>query len=372
MNNEAFPHLFSPFQLGGRRLQNRIVMAPMTRSRATGNIPNDLMADYYAQRADAGLIITEGTAPSANGLGYARIPGIFNDAQAAGWKTVVDAVRAAGDAAMFVQLMHTGRISHPLNMPEGAEVVAPSAVAAESTPMYTDAEGMQPLPTPRALRTDELPDVIAEFVHAAKLAIEAGFDGVELHGANGYLLEQFLHPKTNTREDAYGGSADRRARFVLEVVDAVAEAIGADRVGIRLSPYGAFGEMGAYEGVDEAFESLAAELGRRKIAYIHVVDHTALGAPEVPQTVKDAIRQAFGGTIILSGGYDAERAEADLAAGKGELVAFGRPFISNPDLTSRLRNGAALAMPDPNTFYTPGAEGYTDYATADAEEAAVA
>lgn len=362
--NPQYPTLFSPFKLAGRTLKNRIVMAPMTRSRAIGSVPNDLMREYYAQRSGAGLILTEGTSPSPNGLGYARIPGLFNSEQTAAWKKVTEAVHAGG-SAIFVQLMHTGRISHPLNLPQGAEVVGPSDISAASTPMYTDAEGMQPLPAPRALRTDELPDVIAEFVNASKLALEAGFDGVELHAANGYLLEQFLHPATNNRTDAYGGSVEGRLRFILETVRAVSLAIGADRVGIRVSPYGANGEMGAFEGLDETFTQLATELGKLGIAYVHVVDHTAMGAPEVPHAIKDAIRAAFGGTIILSGGYDAERAESDLAEGKGELVAFGRPFLSNPDLPQRMSTGAALTTLDPNTLYTPGAEGYTDYPPAE-------
>ncbi|QBO58812.1 alkene reductase [Chryseobacterium salivictor] len=352
--------LFSPYQLGSITLKNRIVMAPMTRSRATGNIPNDLMAQYYGSRASAGLIITEGTAPSPNGLGYARIPGIYSDGQIAGWKKVTDAVHQAG-GKIFVQLMHTGRISHPLNMPEGAEVIGASPIAAVNTQMYTDQEAMQSLPVPREVATAEIPTIIAEFVHAAKSAVAAGFDGVELHAANGYLLEQFLNTASNQRTDAYGGSIENRNRLVLEAAEAVAAAIGKDKTGIRLSPFGAFGEMLPDETTGEQYAQLAAGLKAIGILYIHVVDHSSMGTPTVPQSVKDAIRKEFGGTIILSGGYDADRAEADLKAGKGDLVAFARPFIANPDLVKKFAAGAALAAPDPDTFYTPGEKGYTDY-----------
>lgn len=360
--------LFSSFNLGPLQLKNRIVMAPMTRSRAIGNVPNELMVKYYADRADAGLIITEGVSPSPNGLGYARIPGLYSEAQIAAWKHVTDAVHAKG-GKIFVQLMHTGRISHPLNLFGSAEIVAPSAIAAANTQMYTDQAGMQPLPEPRALRTDELPDVIHEYVHSAKSAIQAGFDGVELHGANGYLLEQFLNPASNHREDAYGGTPDNRNRFVLEVAAAVADAIGAERTGIRLSPFGAANDMTSNEQTGPQFEALAGGLGKLKLAYLHIVDHSSLEAPAVPQQVKDAMRAAFGGAVILSGGYDTARAEADLNAGKGELVAFGRPFIANPDLVKRLAEGTELSAPDATTFYTPGEAGYTDYPTASAKRA---
>ena len=359
-------HLFSPYTLGNIVLKNRIVMAPMTRSRAIGNVPNDLMVTFYSQRAAAGLLITEGTSPSANGLGYARIPGLYNAAQIAGWKKVTDAVHAKG-GKIFVQLMHTGRITHPLNLPDAAKVVAPSAIAAANTPMYTDAKGMQPLPVPEAITTEGLKETLQEFVHSAKSAIEAGFDGVELHSANGYLLEQFLNPVTNQRTDNYGGTPENRNRFVLEVAAAVAAAIGKDKLGIRVSPFGAFNEIVWDETTEAQFTLLAKGLKDIGIVYMHIVDHSSLGAPVVPQSVKEAIRKNFGGTIILSGGYHAERAEAELAAGKGELVAFGRSFISNPDLVKRFESGEALADPDMNTFYTPGEKGYTDYQAATQE-----
>jgi N-ethylmaleimide reductase len=354
--------LFSPFTLGKLSLKSRIVMGPMTRNRNTPeHTPTPLMVQYYAERATAGLIITEGTAPSPNGLGYARIPGIFSAEQIAAWKTITDAVHAKG-GKIFCQIMHTGRVSHLDNMPKGAEVVAPSAIGLATSKLYVDGKGELPAPTPRALTTAEVSAVIGEFAHAAKAAIEAGFDGVELHGANGYLIEQFLNPASNHRTDEYGGSAVNRNRFAVEVAKAVSLAIGTDRVGIRVSPYGVFNEMeSGYAGEDSQYESLASELKVAGISYIHVVDHSSMGAPAVPQSVKDAIRKAFGGTIILSGGYDATRAEADLVAGKGELVSFSRPFIANPDFPERIAKGIALAQPDFATFYTPGEKGYTDY-----------
>lgn len=352
--------LFTPYKLGNITLKNRIVMAPMTRSRAINNIPNDLMAEYYGSRASAGLIITEGIAPSPNGLGYARIPGVYSDEQIAGWKKVTDAVHADG-GKIFAQLMHTGRISHPLNMPNEAKIIGASAIAASNSEMYTDQQGMQPHPVPEEVPTSDIPSIIEEFVHAAQSAIAAGFDGVELHAANGYLLEQFLNTASNQRKDQYGGSIENRNRLTLEVTEAVANAIGKDKTGIRLSPFGYTNEMMPDEITGEQYAKLAAGLKDKGIVYIHLVDHSAMGAPEVPQSVKDTVKEAFGGTIILSGGYDSARAEADLQAGKGNLVAFGRPFISNPDLVHRLATGEELASPDHTTFYTPGEKGYTDY-----------
>jgi len=350
--------LFEPAQLGPLTLSNRTVMAPMTRSRALGGIPNALMATYYAQRAGAGLIITEGTSPSPNGLGYPNIPGIFTNAQVEGWRLVTEAVHRRG-GRIFVQLMHTGRIGHPANLPPGAEVLGPSSIAAPGD-IFTPS-GPQPQPVPREMSEADIAAAIAEFTQAAQNAIEAGFDGVELHAANGYLLEQFLNPHANQRQDAWGGDAQRRARFVLAVAQAASAAIGPERVGVRLSPYGVFNDMGPFDGIDEAYAALAKELGSMRLAYIHVVDHSAMGAPPVPQTIKEALRQAFPGMFILSGGYDRDRAETDLTSGKGDLVAFGRPFLANPDLPMRLQQRAALNEPDASTFYTPGEKGYTDY-----------
>ena len=351
--------LYSPAGLGPLRLQNHLVMAPMTRSRADNNIPTPLMAEYYAQRSSAGLIVTEGTSPSPNGLGYPRIPGIFSSGQVEGWKQITDAVHANG-AKIFIQLMHCGRIAHPLNLPAGARVLAPSAVTAAGE-MYTDAEGMKPLPAPEAMTEAEIKSTIAEFARAAENAVAAGFDGVELHGANGYLLEQFIRPSTNLRTDAYGGPIENRARFVLETAEAATKAIGGDRVGIRLSPFGVFNDMPIYDRMAADYTYLAQQLNACGVVYVHLVDHSAMGAPVVPESIKATFRKEFARTLILSGGYDAARAESDLAAGKCDLVAVGRPFLANPDLVARWKSGAAENAPDMATFYTPGPEGYTDY-----------
>jgi len=353
--------LFSPASLGALTLQNHLVMAPLTRCRAIGNIPNALMAQYYAQRGSAGLIIAEGTSPSPNGLGYPRIPGIFTDAQIAGWKLVTAAAHAQG-AKLFMQLMHCGRVNHPLNLPAGARVLAPSAVAAAGE-MYTDAKGMQQHPTPQAMTEADLKIAIAEYAQAAKNAVAAGFDGIELHSANGYLLEQFIRPNSNQRTDAYGGTIEGRARFVLEVADAAIQAIGKDKVGIRLSPYGVFNDMPLYDAMADDYTYLAQQLNARGLVYIHLVDHSSQGAPIVPDAIKQMFRKEFKGKLILSGGYDAARADSDLAAGKGDLIAVGRLFISNPDLVARWKSGGAVNAPDMDTFYTPEPKGYTDYPT---------
>ena len=251
--------------------------------------------------------------------------------------------------------MHTGRIAHPLNMPEGADVVGPSPIAATVTRMYTDQQAMQPLPIPRAIATDEIPATIAEFVHSAQAAIQAGFDGVEIHGANGYLLHQFLSPAANQRTDAYGGSYENRNRFTLDVAQAVADAIGRERVGIRLSPYNKFNDMAVDAQEQDQYTILAAGLKAIGVVYVHLI------SSGIPADALDAIRDAFGGPIMLNGGYTADRAEADLAACKGDLIAFGSSFIANPDLVTRIEIGAELNKPDPTTFYTPSAKGYTDY-----------
>ena len=351
--------LFSKTALGTLALQNHLVMSPMTRNRAIGNIPNELVAEYYAQRGSAGLIITEGTSPSPNGLGYARIPGIFSAAQIAGWKLVTDAVHAKG-AKIFIQFMHCGRVGHPLNLPAGTRILGPSAVAAAGE-MYTDAEGMKPNAMPQAMTEADIKTAIEEFAQAAKNAVAAGFDGVELHGANGYLLEQFIRPNSNLRTDRYGGAIENRARFVLEVADAVINAIGKDKVGIRLSPFGVFNDMPLYDAMEADYTYLAQQLNARGLVYVHLVDHSSMGAPQVPASMKAAFRNMFKGKLILSGGYDLARADSDLAAGKADLIAVGKPILANPDLVARWKNGAALNAPDMDTFYTPGAKGYTDY-----------
>ncbi|TXB64105.1 alkene reductase [Phaeodactylibacter luteus] len=353
--------LFTPYQLGRARLKNRLVMAPLTRSRAIGNMPNGLMARYYEQRNGAGLIITEGTSPSPNGLGYPRIPGLFNAEQAEAWKNITARVHKGG-SHIFVQLMHTGRIGHALNLPEGAKILAPSAVKPDGQQMYTDQEGMKEIGTPQAMTAAEVEAAIGEHVQAARYAIAAGFDGVELHGANGYLIEQFLNPKSNVRADEYGGSVENRARFLLDMADRVGEAIGADKVGVRLSPFGVNAGMPVYDEAEtiEMYQYLAEALNGRAV-YLHIADHSSMGAPEVPQSLKESMRNAFSGTFLLSGGYDQERAVSDLEAGRGDLVAFGRMWLANPDLDERFRAEAELNTPDFDTFYTPGEKGYTDY-----------
>ena len=352
--------LLTPKTGGYIETQNRVVMAPMTRCRAIGNVPNHLMEEYYKQRSGAGLIITEGTAPSPNGLGYARIPGIYDRQQVEAWKMITSIVHTGG-VKIFVQLMHTGRISHPLNMPDGAEVLAPSAVKAAGQ-MWTDSKKLQDFPVPKEMTAGDLLQTKAEYINAAKNALEAGFDGVELHGANGYLLEQFLSPVSNIRKDTYGGSVENRSRFVLEVVNAVAETIGKGKTGIRLSPYGVASDMPHYPEIDATYKYLSEKLNHIGIAYIHIVDHSAMGAPVVPLEIKKLIRNNFKNSIILSGGYDKQRAEDDIQSGLGDLVAFGRPFINNPDLVDRFRNNwpksRHLHM---DLFYTAGEKGYTDY-----------
>ena len=352
--------LFEPLVTPSIQLANRAVMAPMTRSRAVdANTPNALMAEYYGQRASAGLIITEGTSPSPNGLGYARIPGLFNDAQVRGWKAVTDAVHAKG-GRIFVQLMHTGRVTHAANLPAGAEVVGPMADVCPGE-MYTDSQGMRPHSAPRAMTATDIAHAVEEYAKSAQLAIEAGFDGIELHAANGYLIEQFLNANVNQRADAYGESTGGRNRFALEVARATAAAIGAHRVGIRLSPYGVFNSTGAFPDVETQYLALTQELSELGLLYVHLLDHSAMGAPPVPAEIKLRLREAFKGLFILAGGFDRVSAERALKAGHADLIAFARPFLANPDLVTRMQADAPLNAVDMATFYTPGSKGYTDY-----------
>jgi N-ethylmaleimide reductase len=347
--------------MGELTLNNRLVMAPLTRTRAIGNVPNDLMATYYGQRATAGLIITEGTSPSPNGLGYPNIPGIFSQEQIAGWQKITRAVHDRG-GKIFVQLMHTGRVSHPENLPAGGEVLAPSAIQTEIE-MYTLKGQKSLLPVARAMTQTDIDHAIGEYVRAAQNAMQAGFDGVELHGANGYLIEQFINPSANLRTDQYGGSLENRCRFAQEVASKVAEAIGPERLGIRLSPFGVANDLKLYDEIEVSYLYLAEKLEELGLVYIHLVDHSSMGAPETPQSFRISFRAAFNGSLIFSGGYDAERAEADLQSGMADLVAFGRPFIANPDLVERFKQNAPLNPPDPKTFYGPDEKGYTDYPT---------
>jgi N-ethylmaleimide reductase len=362
MPTTTTPLALTPATVGTVSLQNRIVMAPMTRSRALGNVPNDMMVEYYRQRASAGLIITEGTAPSADGSGYSRIPGLYNTAQRDGWKQVTDAVHAEG-GRIFAQIMHTGRVFNAHNLPGDVAGVAPSALLAAGE-IWTDQAQMQPHGVPLALDAEGLVRVRQAFVDSAKVAIEAGFDGIELHSANGYLLEQFLNPGSNQRTDGYGGSAEGRTRFVLETVRAVADAIGADRTAIRLSPWNRYNDMPAFDAVDETYELLARELNALNIAYLHLVDPAGYGAHGL--ATREKMRALFAGTLILNGGIRTiDTMQQLLENGAADLVAVGSPFVSNPDLVERLRLGLPLSPADPGTFFAPGpngfADGYTSY-----------
>ncbi len=358
MNTETQTSLFEPLTNSNLELKNRIVMAPMTRSRAIGSIPNDLMATYYAQRSSAGLIITEGVSPSPNGLGYARIPGVFNEEQVEGWKKVTDSVHAE-DGKIFMQIMHTGRIAHPDNLPAGVRILGPSAVRPD-VQMWTDQSGMQPIPSPEAMSEEDIEETIEEFATAAKNAIDAGFDGIELHGANGYLLEQFLNPHVNIRTDQYGGSVKNRIRFVLEVTRAVVDVIGKEKTAIRLSPFNTFNDMPEYSDTTDTYETLVTELEKLGIRYIHVVE-TAARTHEAGQQLLSTIYEVFSNLIIVNGGYSREMAEETLEKGRADMISFGRPFISNPDLPRKFYEGIPLAEPDSSTFYSADEKGYTDY-----------
>jgi N-ethylmaleimide reductase len=350
--------IFEKVRLNGFELNNGLVMAPMTRSRAIGTIPNKLMAEYYAQRSAAGMIITEGTSPSANGLGYARTPGIFSPEQVKGWSEITDAVHASG-GKIFLQLMHVGRIAHRANTPAGATTLAPSAVKAQGT-MWTDAHGPQQMEQPYEMTAADIQETINDFAKASVKAIAAGFDGVELHGANGYLLEQFLNPNTNLRNDSYGGSDESRSRFVIELAKAVADAIGANKTGVRLSPYNTYNDMVLYDGIFNTYLHVTKELAKLDLLYLHVVDYAARATDEGKQLLRE-IRSHFPNTLILNGGYTKERAELAVKQDGADLVSFGSSFLANPDLPYRLQNGLPLNVPDSQTFYTADAKGYLDY-----------
>ena len=354
-------NVFESYQLGSTTLKNRVVMAPMTRCRAINNIPNALMVQYYEQRAGAGLIITEGTSPSPNGLGYPRIPGAFNDEQIEGWKNIADAVHKKG-GKIFVQLMHCGRITGKANLPEGAFTVAPSAVQAAGD-IFTET-GMVAHDTPREMTLEDIEIAKDEFANAAfRLVNEAGVDGIEIHAANGYLLNQFLNPKSNQRTDLYGGNYINRSRFILETTKQVIEKIGAEKVGIRFSPYGAYNDMEAHhDEVESVFTYLAEELSQLKIAYIHVVDQrVAFSAPDFTSDIQKTIKETFKGTVITGGDIDnSEKAIAVLNNGY-DLVYVGRPYISNPDFVEQIKLNKELITPDMDLFYSGEAAGYTTY-----------
>ena len=366
------PSLFSRYEIGPYALKNRMVMAPLTRSRSKqpGNVPGRMNAFYYAQRASAGVIITEATQISQQGQGYAWTPGIYTEEQIEGWRLVAESVHDA-DGLIFMQLWHVGRISHPALQPKGALPVAPSAIAPTGMAFITNAKGepeFVPFVVPRALETDELPALVKQYVQAAKNALSAGLDGVEIHAANGYLLDQFLNSSTNLRTDAYGGSIENRARLLLEIVEAVARVCGSDRVGVRISPLGTFNDMGD-ENPEALFAYVAEKLGEDDLAYLHVVDpsygghQTTDGADPRGVALMAMIRERFKGTLMVCGGYTLERGQDALRTNQADLVAFGRPFIANPDLPDRFRIGAALNEPDQTTFYGGGVHGYVDYPT---------
>jgi N-ethylmaleimide reductase len=360
------PNLFDPIALGPYTLRNRIFMAPMTRGRATAaGVPTDIMPEYYRQRASAGLIITEATAVSPQGVGWVCAPGIYTDAQEQGWRPVTQAVHDAG-GHIFLQLWHMGRVSHP-DFHGGALPVGPSAIAAKGQ-AHTP-EGTKDYVTPRALAADELPGIAADYAATAERAIAAGFDGVELHGANGYLLDQFIRDGSNQRSDEYGGSIENRWRFPLQAARAVAQAVGKERTGIRLSPTNGYNDMSDSDPV-ASYTHGADRLRELGLAYVHVVEPrpghmmATAGAP----TVHPHIRRAFsggpggpGGTLILNGGYDRALGDGDLTAGVADAIAFGITFLANPDLPRRLQEGAPLNPPDYATLYTPGPQGYIDY-----------
>ena len=355
--------LFSPLSLGALSLPNRIVMAPMTRSRSSqpGDVPNALMAAYYAQRAGAGLIVSEATQISPQGKGYSFTPGIHDDAQVAGWRLVTDAVHAAG-GRIYLQLWHVGRKSRGTFHADGLPV-APSAIAPGSQVWVAGGDGigrMLDCPTPRALRIDEIPGIVDDYRRAAMRAIEAGFDGVEIHGANGYLIDQFLRTTSNHRDDAYGGDIAGRVRFLEEVATAVVDAIGAERVGLRLAPFVAGPGMDCPEIVPTILEA-ARRLAPLGLAYLHLSEPDWAGGPAHSDEFRQALREAFPGTIIGAGNYTVEKSETLLAKGFIDAAAFGRPFIANPDLPARLQKGAELNNVVAATLYGGGAEGYTDY-----------
>ena len=359
--NETLKSLFDKnVVIGNLNLSNRIVMAPMTRCRAINNMPNSLMAQYYEQRNSAGLIITESTSPSPNGLGLAYIPGIFSEQQVEAWRDVTLAVHQ-GDAKIFVQLMHSGRASHPLNMPEGSKIMAPSALKSTGL-IWTEAEQMQEYPVPEEMTLEEINYTKREFVAAAKNAIDAGFDGVEIHAANGFLLEQFLSPRSNIRTGMYGGSVKNRCKFVLEIVALVASEIGKEKTAIRVSPFGMKSNDPSFPQIDETFKYLANKLNSMDIAFMHLVAHSDMGNVAMPIDIKREIRQEFKNTLILSGGYNQKSALDDIQDGFGDLVAFGKPFINNPDLVTRLKYHLPLSTElKTENIYTSSALGYTDY-----------
>jgi N-ethylmaleimide reductase len=371
--------LFRPIEIGGLALEHRIAMAPLTRSRAgAGNVPSEMNVEYYRQRAGAALIITEATQISQQGQGYAWTPGIHDDAQIAGWAKVADAVHAEG-GRIFMQLWHVGRVSHPVFQPDGALPVAPTAMPVPGKTFIIDQDGTgvwADVPVPQPLTPAGISRIVEDYAQAARNAITAGMDGVEIHAANGYLLDQFINSASNLRTDRYGGSVENRIRFLLEVVDAVAAAVGPSRVAVRLTPLGRFMGMGD-DTPEETFGTIASELDRRGLAYLHVVEPSTVGIETESghdprwDAMVQLMRAGFSGVLMLAGGYSRASAERALAAGRGDIIAFGKLFIANPDLPARFAQGAALNVPDHASFFGGDAAGYVDYpALALAAEAA--
>ncbi|HWO13212.1 MAG TPA: alkene reductase [Polyangiaceae bacterium] len=350
--------VLSTYERGPFRLPNRVVMAPMTRSRAGhANVVAPLTREYYRQRAGASFIISEATQVSQQGVGYINTPGIYTEEQVVGWGAVTQAVHEAG-GRIFAQLWHVGRISHTTFQPGGQAPVAPSAIAAKGS-TYT-AQGMQPFSTPRALETAEIASIVQQFVDGAKNARRAGFDGVELHGANGYIIDQFLRDGSNQRTDAYGGSVQNRARFLLEVTEGVVGVWGGDRVSVRLSPLGAFNDMRDSSPL-ATFSHAARELSARQVGWLHVVEALGDGSAPAAARITPELRKLFGQALIANGGYTLETANRTVASGAADLVSFGALFLANPDLPTRFNERAPLNAPDPSTYYGGDARGYTDY-----------
>jgi N-ethylmaleimide reductase len=350
-------NLFSPVEVGPLPLKNRVVMAPLTRSRAgPGNVPTQLNALYYAQRASAGLIISEATQISPEGQGYISTPGIHSAEQIEGWKCVTKAVHVAG-GPIVLQLWHVGRISHPSFQPGGVAPVAPSAIKPNGQ-AFTE-KGFEPIPTPRALETAEVPAIVEQYAQAARNALAAGFDGVEVHAANGYLIDQFLQDRTNKRTDRYGGGIESRSRFLMEVVDAVSAAVGAERTGVRISPQNTMNDI-ADSDPKTLFNYVAEQLSGRGLAYLHVIEGDTGGALVPPFDYKH-LKDLFDGLVIANNGFDKRRANEAIAGGRADLIAFGKPFIANPDLVLRLFLDAPLMPLNPDTLYGGADQGYTDY-----------
>ena len=364
--------LFEPVRLGRYDLPHRMVMAPLTRSRARqpGNVPSPLNACYYAQRASAALIVTEATQVSQQGQGYAWTPGIHSREQIEGWRLITDAVHKAG-GLIFLQLWHVGRISHPSLQPDGMLPVAPSAIRPSGEAFIENENGegeLVPFITPRALQIEEMPYIVHQYARGSRNALEAGFDGVEVHAANGYLLDQFINSRSNHRADAYGGAIEHRARLLMEVVEAVSDVWGQDRVGVRLSPLSTFNDIGD-DDPETTFGHIAEKLNGSALAYLHIVN-PAVAAIEKgiepdpgAMGMLELMRERYRGTLIIAGGFDHDTAERWLQQGKADLIAFGRKFLANPDLPERFRSGASLNADDPSTYYGGGAKGYTDYPT---------